>query len=88
MNKLSYYNVNRFLGVRGTHSIKGGSISSKKRTLIILEKINVFQHHYKHFFTTQKILKMENKHPFLISIKFISGYITFFRKIYSMNIRC
>ena len=53
--------VNRFFR-SARHSLKGGSIRFFKKTLIILEKIIIFINLTK-IFTTQKILKMENKHP-------------------------
>ena len=61
---MSNYNVTRFF--RSTrHSLKGGSICFFKRqykTQIIL-KTNIFFNILTKIFTTQKILKMENKHP-------------------------
>ena len=58
---MSNYNVTRFFR-SARHSLKGGSIVFFKKTHIILENIIFFIQLYK-IFTTQKILKMENKHP-------------------------
>jgi hypothetical protein len=58
---MSNYNVTRFFR-SARHSLKGGSISFFKKTPVFLEKIIFFIIFTKNF-TTQKILKMENKHP-------------------------
>ena len=58
---MSNYNVTRFFR-SARHSLKGGSIIFFIKTHIILEKIFFFII-FKKIFTTQKILKMENKHP-------------------------
>ncbi len=58
---MSNLNVTRFFR-SARHSLKGGSISFFKKTHNILEK-KIFFIIFTKIFTTQKILKMENKHP-------------------------
>jgi hypothetical protein len=58
---MSNYNVTRFFR-NARHSLKGGSISFFLRKHILFWKKIFFIFSAKNF-TTQKILKMENKHP-------------------------